>query len=263
MFAVESEYLNHCQWLSWESLSLLVTVTHLPSQCLLSWCAECMKGVLVLLMCLLIFDESFSTDRWQCYEHRPGGKAHPDWEHMQVVKGNEKRHCWPSLTPSWNKAAVVTYCINKELFEMELKYEDWANAHRLDRPFFVSPSLYLEFSFLLVLIVPHMLCSPPHSFLHQYVCTQTPSHTFLHDGGSCPRYFNYYINLTVSAGCACCDCCERPANKWLLYPPTHPLYLPLHQMTVNTRRQTVVASLRSAFYGPLIITVHFNHQVNL
>lgn len=61
------------------SVALLATTTHLPSRRLLPWCTECMRGVLVLLMCLLIFDESFTADRWHCYAHggawRGGGEG--------------------------------------------------------------------------------------------------------------------------------------------------------------------------------------------
>lgn len=91
----------------------------------------------------------------------------------------------------------------------------------------------------------------------KYAYTLSHSHTFLHDRGSNPRYFNYYINLTVSAGCACCDCCERATNKWLRYPISRRLCLPLYQTQPNTHKQTIFAVLVRSLSHPFILTIQF------
>lgn len=76
-----------------------------------------------------------------------------------------------------------------------------------------------------------------------------PSHTCLHDRGSYPRYFNYYISLTVSAAGACHDCSARPANKRRLHLPSHPLNSPLHQKRRKHPRVPLII--------PVIISVPF------
>lgn len=67
-----------------------------------------MWGALVVLMCLLIFDDPSTTDGWQCYRGSQGvgEEGHPAWEHMQSVKCIEKRPHWPLLAVSWNRAGM-------------------------------------------------------------------------------------------------------------------------------------------------------------
>lgn len=55
------------------------------------------------------------------------------------------------------------------------------------------------------------------------------THTFLHDGGSYSPSFNYYTNLSASAGCACCYYWQGcPASKQVHRPPSLSLFLPLY-----------------------------------
>ena len=97
----------------------------------------------------------------------------------------------------------------------------------------ITVSLFLQPHPILVFVVS--VSSP-----HKSDCTLTQSHTVRHDGGSYPPTpLNYYINLSMSAGCVCCDCwLEWPASKWILYPPYHCLYLPPYRMCVNTHTHT-------------------------
>lgn len=82
----------------------------------------------------------------------------------------------------------------------------------------------------------HLLCSLSYTALPpKNMHANAHSCTCLHDRGSYPRYFNYYISLTVSAACACCDCSKRPTNNPLFYRLSHPLNLPLCQMLANTQ----------------------------
>lgn len=99
------------------------------------------------------------------------------------------------------------------------------------------------------LLLPHLLCSLFLFSDNPYL--RALSH--LSEADSRPCSFNYYINLTVSAVCACCDCCEWPANKWRLYPPSHPLYFPTLS---NAHKHTHASKLAlHASWGPSVLAV--------
>ncbi len=94
-------------------------------------------------------------------------------------------------------------------------------------PLFQPSCSLLNAHHCLTVLQPHpiSLFTALGFFFSTSLHTHLHTHTSLHDGGSHHCFFNYYIKLSVSADCACSDCCQE-------YPATFTsislsLYLPL------------------------------------